>query len=485
MRNHDVLAVDVLQAVAFHFRQNPVKGGFEIGGATEARTEGVAKRRKALIREFGIRAGIDQLVGRATFRRLRPGESGATDCGKARAKEKEKSFHGNIRIAVGARLCPNKYRNARMGEMKKHLVLGIMSGTSIDGVDYALCEIGAADIALREFWSARFPSGLRETLRAAARGDLPSHKLAQAHHDLGRFYAARAMTKCGERPDLVGLHGQTVFHNPSARNPATLQLGEPAYLAERLRVPVISNFRAADMAAGGQGAPLATIFHELVFARRGEHVCVNNLGGISNVTSLDWRRDRRPCVMAFDTGPANALNDLAMRYLTDDKMSMDKNGRWAARGKPSEAILRRWLQHDYFRRKPPKSTGPELFGEAFFKMAVGDMKGLAPFDQLATLTEFTAHSLALNYKLHLPGLPRRIILSGGGASNPTLVAAITRQFSGQAIEIQTSESWGWPVRANEPAAFALLADLRMRGKPGNLPQTTGARRSALLGQESR
>ena len=177
-----------------------------------------------------------------------------------------------------------------MGEMKKRLVLGIMSGTSIDSVDYALCEFGGPGIALRAFWSARFPPALQGTLRAAARGDLTSHQLAQAHHDLGRFYAARAMPPGGRRPDLAGLHGQTVFHNPSPGNPATLQLGEPAYLAERLRVPVISNFRAADMAAGGQGAPLATIFHEFVFARRGQHVCVNNLGGISNVTSLDWRQ---------------------------------------------------------------------------------------------------------------------------------------------------------------------------------------------------
>jgi anhydro-N-acetylmuramic acid kinase len=285
----------------------------------------------------------------------------------------------------------------------------------------------------------------------------------------------------------VGLHGQTVFHNPSAKNPATLQLGEPAYLAEKLRVPVISNFRAADMAAGGQGAPLATIFHELVFARRGRHICVNNLGGISNVTSLDWRNGRRPRprVLAFDTGPANMLIDLAMLYLTGEKMAQDTHGHWAARGKPCEKTLRRWLEHDYFRKKPPKSTGRELFGEPFFHAAMNGMKRMSPFDQVATLTEFAARSVALNYRLHLPGLPQRIILSGGGAHNGSLVAAIARQFSGEPVEIRTSDSCGWPVQSIEPAAFALLADLRMRGKPGNLPQTTGARRAVLLGQESR
>jgi anhydro-N-acetylmuramic acid kinase len=368
--------------------------------------------------------------------------------------------------------------------MKKRLVLGIMSGTSIDSVDYALCEIAGRGIALRAAWSAPFPRALQAILRAAARGELPSHQLAQAHHDLGRFYAARALPPAGEPPQLIGLHGQTVFHNPSARNPATLQLGEPAYLAERLRVPVINNFRAADMAAGGQGAPLATIFHERVFARRGQHVCVNNLGGISNVTSLDWRHGPRPRVLAFDTGPANMLIDLAMLHFTAGKMSMDKNGDWAARGKPCEKILRRWLRHNYFRKKPPKSTGREMFGEPFLKTAMQDMKGMSQYDQIATLTEFTARSIALNYKLHLPQVPQRIILTGGGASNSQLVRAIRCQFPDHPVVVQTSDSCGWPVLAIEPAAFALLADLRMRRQPGNFPQTTGARHSALLGQET-
>jgi anhydro-N-acetylmuramic acid kinase len=372
--------------------------------------------------------------------------------------------------------------------MKNRLVLGIMSGTSIDGVDYALCRIDDGGIALRAFWSARFPADLRERLHAAARGELKSHPLAQAHHDLGRFYARHAIQPGGGRREaaaLAGLHGQTVFHNPASRQPATLQLGEPAYLVERLRVPVISNFRAADMAAGGQGAPLATVFHQCVFARRGQHICVNNLGGISNVTSLDWRQGPRPAVLAFDTGPANVLIDLAMRALSRGKLAMDKNGAWAARGRPCEPLLRRWLGHDYFRLKPPKSTGRELFGEPFFKTAMHDMRRLSPHDTVATLTEFTARSLALNYRLHLPAPPSRLILAGGGAANSTLVGAIAKQFADGEVEVLTSDTLGWPARAIEPAAFALLAHLRMAGKPGNLPQTTGARRSVILGAESR
>jgi anhydro-N-acetylmuramic acid kinase len=378
--------------------------------------------------------------------------------------------------------------NFQWAFMKERLVLGIMSGTSIDGVDYALCRVNDDSITLRALWSARFPEGLRETLHAAARGELKSHQLAQAHHDLGRFYARHAIQPRVSRreiPALAGLHGQTVFHNPDVRHPATLQLGEPAYLVERLRVPVVSNFRAADMAAGGQGAPLATAFHQCVFAARGQHVCVNNLGGISNVTSLDWRRGLCPGVLAFDTGPANMLIDLAMRALSRGKLAMDRKGSWAARGEPCEPPLRRWLEHDYFRQKPPKSTGREMFGEPFFKTAMQDMRRLSSHDKVATLTEFTARSLALNFRLHLPAPPSRLVLTGGGAANPTLVGAIAKQFASSEVEVLTSDALGWPVQAVEPAAFALLAHLRIAGKPGNLPQTTGARRKAVLGAESR
>src|SRR5579872_2129498 len=200
-----------------------------------------------------------------------------------------------------------------------------MSGTSIDGVDYALCDADREAIVLRRWWSVPFPAGLRHRLHAAAGDAAKTYELAQLHHDLGRFYARHAMDGlAGVKVDLTGLHGQTVFHNPSRSRPATLQIAEPAYLVEALKAPVVNNFRAGDIAAGGQGAPLATIFHQWVFACRGAHVCVNNLGGISNVTSLDWRGNRR-AVMAFDTGPANVLIDMAMRHLTGGRKQMDKD----------------------------------------------------------------------------------------------------------------------------------------------------------------
>ena len=370
---------------------------------------------------------------------------------------------------------------------KSQLVLGIMSGTSIDGVDYALCEIADGHVCLRELWSVDFPHSLLQRLHNAARGAATSWEVAQLHHDLGRFYAAKAVRQGARRkPQLVGLHGQTIFHNPSRPAPATFQLGEPAYLAESLRVPVVSNFRVADLAAGGQGAPLATMFHVLVFGERGRHVCVNNLGGISNVTSIDWRRGAKCRVLAFDTGPANVLMDLAMRHFSHGRKPFDAQGAWAANGKVHEPLLGRWLRHPFLHATPPKSTGRELFGEPFFKRAlreVGTVR-LSEFGALATFAAFTARSLALNYRLHLPSAPTKVILTGGGAANLTLVRMIAEALweINPGARVQTSAEAGWPLQSIEPAAFALLAWLRLAGKAGNLPATTGASRPMLLGQ---
>lgn len=370
--------------------------------------------------------------------------------------------------------------------MKTSLVLGIMSGTSLDGVDYALCAVGSRTFRLVSLWRAAFPATLRERLHACARGAASSWELAQTHHDLGRFHARHATRfPASRKPQLVGLHGQTVFHHPARRAPATLQIGEPAYLVESLRVPVVSNFRAADLAAGGQGAPLATAFHLRVFARRGRHVCVQNLGGIGNVTSLDWTHGNTPRVLAFDTGPANVLLDLSARHFSGGRRVCDHDGAWAARGRPNEALLTRWLRHPFFARRPPKSTGREEFGEPFLARVLTETRRqrLSREDVLATLTEFTARSVALNYQRHLPTAPHEVILTGGGARNPVLVSALVRELRRlePSARVVTSDDVGWPAASIEPAAFALLAWLRQERLPGNLPATTGARRTALLG----
>jgi anhydro-N-acetylmuramic acid kinase len=370
------------------------------------------------------------------------------------------------------------------------LVLGIMSGTSVDGIDYALCEVTPKSVRLKKLSSREFPQSLRARLHAAAADQSSTYEVAQLHHDLGRLYARHAaQLKCGA--ELIALHGQTVFHNPDRRRPATLQIGEPAYLAEALRVPVASNFRAADMAAGGQGAPLATLFHQIVFAQRGKHVCVNNLGGISNVTSLDWREraNAAPAVLAFDTGPANVLIDVAMREFTRGKESFDRDGKWASAGRVHEPTLRRWLQHPFFRKPPPKSTGRELFGEPFWgdeqsKLAAA---GLSPRDVVATLTEFTARSLAVNYHHHLPAPADVVVLCGGGAKNSHLVSRLGAALAktNSSVRVMNSDQLGWPSNAIEPAAFALLGFYCWQKIPANLHTTTGARRAVILGQMTR
>jgi anhydro-N-acetylmuramic acid kinase len=360
-----------------------------------------------------------------------------------------------------------------------------MSGTSIDGVDYALCDVTANSVKLLRLWSRPFPPALRRRLHAAAANQCDARELAQLHHDLGRLYARQARA-LNAGAALAGLHGQTVFHQPRGSAPATLQIGEPAHLAEALRVPVVANFRAGDLAAGGQGAPLATMFHRVAFAKRGRHVCVNNLGGISNVTSLDWRAGNEPAVRAFDTGPANVLIDLAMRELTRGRLACDRNGAWAAQGQVHEPLLRRWLAHPFLRQRPPKSTGRELFGEVFWRHEETRMTAarLSKFDLLATLTEFTARSLALNYRLHLPAPPDVVILCGGGARNPFLSARVRAALAITTpdIELRTADEMGWPSESIEPAAFALLALLRWRNRTGNIPTTTGAGRTVVLGQ---
>ncbi|MBL9139231.1 MAG: anhydro-N-acetylmuramic acid kinase [Verrucomicrobiales bacterium] len=366
-------------------------------------------------------------------------------------------------------------------------VLGLMSGTSMDAVDGVEVRFRGRRLELLRVWSVAYPAALRKRLMGAASNAATCWETAALHHDLGRFYADCARRHSSRNGvEAVGLHGQTVFHGPSQRGAATLQLGEPAYLARELGVPVVSNFRSADMAVGGQGAPLATLFHVRVFARRGRRVCVQNLGGIGNVTSIDCRSRKEPMVQAFDTGPANLLLDLAMQRLTAGRRTMDRDGQWAARGCVADDLVRAWLRHPFFRRPPPKSTGREMFGAPYLNRLWSDMddRQLGGADRLATLTEFTARSVALNYRWHLVGVPDEVVLCGGGAKNPALVrnleVALHREIPG--IRLTRCDAHGWPTQAVEGAAFALLARECLMGKPGNLPETTGARQAVRCGQ---
>ena len=229
-----------------------------------------------------------------------------------------------------------------------------MSGTSLDGVDYALCEVSKNHIKLLSITSFEYPRKIRQRLMHAATNKLLSYDLAQLHHDLGRFYADKAPA---QKFDYVGLHGQTIFHNPKRPLAATFQLGEPAYLSARFRVPVVSQFRTMDLALQGQGAPLATLFHKRVFGDPKHDVAVNNLGGISNVTYLPSKSSGDK-ILSFDTGPANMLVDRAMSHFTHGKKHFDQDGDFASRGISRPDIIASWLKHRFFKNASTKEHRP-------------------------------------------------------------------------------------------------------------------------------
>lgn len=371
-------------------------------------------------------------------------------------------------------------------------VLGIMNGTSIDGVDLVLCRISRTPLTckLLGHMSFEFPLALQNELRLAAKHELQVDRLAKVHHGLGRFYSeicAKAVRTKKWKIDLVGLHGQTVFHAPPE---ATLQIGEAAYLRASLNVPVVSDFRVLDLALGGQAAPLATLFHQKILAPltlkkfkvKSGPVAIQNLGGIGNVSFFSGKK-----LLAFDTGPANMLIDLAVSHLTQKQMLYDKNGTTASKGLPVVGLVSKWLKHPYFNRKPPKSCGREEFGESFLVGALGDLEAHTYLnskqklsDSLATLTEFTAVSIADSYSKFLPTLPFATLLCGGGAKNLYLKSRI--QYHLPKSHVITTDDLGWPAETIEGAAFALLAAFRVWGLPSNLPETTGAKRAQPLGK---
>lgn len=369
--------------------------------------------------------------------------------------------------------------------MKSMRVLGIMNGTSLDGVDFVLCKIQKAPLKLTflKQTQTKFPKALRARLLKAAQHKSTVDELSLLHHDLGRFYATAVRKLKLKGADLAGVHGQTVFHQ--APN-ATLQIGEASYLSAEMHKPVVADFRVADLALGGQGAPLATIVHAALFQKliSKQSVAVQNLGGIGNVSyfqkgSIKNLAHVKPKkVLSFDTGPANMLIDLAVKRLLGQQQ--DTNGKAASKGTPDLKVIAKWMKHAYLKKTPPKSCGREEFGEVFFNRALRDLKKHSKADKIATFTEFTAMTIANSYKRFLPDIPKSVFLCGGGANNSYLKSRI--QFHLPDSKILTTKDAGWPVSAIEGAAFALMAALRVWDVPAHLPTTTGASRSALLGK---
>lgn len=375
-----------------------------------------------------------------------------------------------------------------LSKKKELKIVGIMNGTSIDGIDYVHCKISRTGsgksaklkISYLDEESFPFENSFRERLKKAAEHKLNVAEVSMLSHDLGRMYVdqLKKITKKKKwKFDAIGLHGQTVFHAPPQ---ATWQIGEASYLSADFSVPVISDFRTADLAVGGQGAPIASLFHRLAFQSRfpKKSVSLHNLGGISN---LSWMGPGGDVERAFDTGPANILMDLFISDITHGKNKFDEDGFFASKGIPSEKVVEDLVEENpYFKAKPPKSCGREEFGKDYLQSFLGKVKNFSSEDQMATLAELTAKSIALSYEKFCPKMPEAVVLCGGGAKNQYLKKRI--QYHLPKAQILTTEDFGWPVSSIEGAAFALLAAFRIWDMPANLPKTTGAKRAVSLGK---
>ena len=361
-------------------------------------------------------------------------------------------------------------------------VIGCMGGTSLDAVDAAACDLAldgdtlaARLLGLR---SSAYPRRVRADLQVALPPALASAEaLCRLDTLVGQAFADAAASAneelCEGGAELVVSHGQTVFHwVEDGRALGTLQIGQPAWIAERVGVPVVSDLRARDVAKGSQGAPLVPLFDALLLGSGEQTRAALNLGGIANMTVVPPDAP----VLAFDVGPGNALIDAAVLHFTDGAEAFDVDGRRAARGRVDEALLHTLLSDPFYEREPPKSTGKEHFNSAYLLAALAGTRTLAPEDVVATVTQLTARTVADACRRY--GVDE-VVVSGGGARNPTLIASIRRATAPAAI--RTSEEYGVPTQAKEAYAFAALGFLTVHGLPASVPSCTGARAPSLLG----
>jgi anhydro-N-acetylmuramic acid kinase len=361
--------------------------------------------------------------------------------------------------------------------MNGALYVGVMSGTSADGIDACLVRFRGGRAQLHDHIHQPYPDDLRrDVLAAMAHADLPvaadlDVRLADAYAATVTDLLAHTGTSAAD-VRAVGCHGQTVFHRPQGPYPTTIQLGDPHRLAVRLGIDVVADFRRADLAAGGQGAPLAPAFHAAAFSSRSQARAVINLGGIANVTLLPAGGGT---ISGFDTGPASALMDGWIQRHRGERY--DRDGAWAATGRVDAALLERLLSEPYFAQTPPKSTGRELFNLEWLDARLPTPQP-APANVQATLSELTARSIALAVQRH-GAATERLLLCGGGAYNTDLRTRL--QTALPRMLIDTTAALGIAPEQVEPVAFAWLAHRRVQGKNSNRPEVTGADRPLCLG----
>jgi anhydro-N-acetylmuramic acid kinase len=389
---------------------------------------------------------------------------------------------------------------------KAMTVAGVMSGTSADGVDVALCRISPAKDAggvPRVKLIGHVGFGYSKAVRAAVLAAMDAKtisvaELSRLNWRLGEIYAdcvEKAAVKFGVKVGLVGCHGQTIYHQAVASKylggdmRCTWQMGEASVIAERLRVPVVSDLRPADMAVGGQGAPLVPMLDYVMFRSAKVSRVLQNLGGIGNLTAIPAGAGVDG-VMAFDTGPANMVIDACMKQLYGK--AFDRGGAIARRGKVIASVVARVLEDGYFSALPPKSCGREEFGAAFNLRFVSLCKkaGASDADVVATATALTAESVLEGYRrfvwAHLgtaaPLAKTEFVVAGGGAKNAALMGMLRDRFEPLGVKVRLMEELGVPGQAKEAVAFALLAWLTWFGLPGNVPSATGAQRPVVLGK---
>jgi anhydro-N-acetylmuramic acid kinase len=372
-------------------------------------------------------------------------------------------------------------------------VIGLMSGTSVDGIDAALVEISGQQTDLQVTLLASqtypYPAELTSQILAVASGEpISLEELAQLDDAIAHVFAQAALEIQREQPSasLIGSHGQTVFHRPSQPSQMgyTQQLGRGEIIAQTTGLPTVTQFRHRDIAVGGQGAPLVSRIDVCLFSHPERSRCVQNIGGIGNVTFLPPLFSPATLgkgVLGWDTGPGNVLMDLAVTHLSGGKQTFDADGAWAATGQPCQRLIDRWLTHPYFDQAPPKSTGRELFGPAFLANCLADAQAqdLSHADILATLTDLTAQSIAREYERYLPQRPDEVLVCGGGSRNAYLRSRLQHHLAPS--RVGTTADLGIDCDAKEAIAFAVLAYWHQRHLPGNLPVVTGAHQEMVLG----
>ncbi len=379
-------------------------------------------------------------------------------------------------------------------------IIALMSGTSVDSIDGVLVKIcgNLPDAAVKVLHMAQrqWPPELRNRLLAAmAPAHVSTAEICDLNILVAREFAALANDiadsgpLCRDQIAAIASHGQTLCHLPPDSHRAfgsTLQLGDVATIAQLAGLATVGNFRTADMAVGGQGAPLVPFADRILLSHASRFRCIQNIGGIANVTFLPPRNAPDSPVIAFDTGPGNMLLDALASIVSKDAVNFDENGRWAASGNVDLALLLKLQAHRFFSRLPPKSTGREDFGRQLAIKLTTENPAIPPENLLATAAELTAWSIADAYRRFLPRFPDDVIVCGGGIYNDDLLGRINRHlFPGGNAALQFVDSFGIPNKAREAVCFAILGWAWLRNFPGNLPEVTGAAKPVLCGQYAR